>query len=178
MALLRLFSSLRGRIDASDVVQEAYLEASRRLPEYLRSRPMPFFLWLRCLTGQALLGLYRRHLGTRARDPRREVAIHGDAMPEATSEALAAQLLGKVATPSQVVGRAELRARVEEAMNALDDGEREILALRHFEQLSNAEAALELGIQEAAASKRYMRALIRLRGILAGTRITLSSPEI
>jgi RNA polymerase sigma-70 factor, ECF subfamily len=103
---------------------------------------------------------------------------HGEAMPQATSEALAAQLLGKVSTPSQVVGRAKLRARVQEAMNALADGEREILALRHFEQLSNAEAALELGIQEAAASKRYMRALIRLRGILAGMRITPSSPEI
>jgi RNA polymerase sigma-70 factor (ECF subfamily) len=178
MALLRMSASLRARLDASDVVQEAYVEACRRLPDYLETRPMPFFLWLRYLTGQTLLALHRRHAGTKARDPRREVPIHGGAMPEATSEALAAQLLGKLSTPSKVVGRAELRARVQEALAGLDPPEREILALRHFEQLSNAEAAAELGIKEAAASKRYVRALIRLRGILAGMKITLSSPDV
>ena len=178
MALLRLSPRLKGRVDASDVVQEAYLEACRRVPDYLQNRPMPFFLWLRYLTGQTLAGLHRRHLGTKARDPRREVSIHGDSMPEATSESLAAQLLGKVATPSQVVGKAEIRAYVQDALNMLDAGEREILALRHFEQLSNAEAAEELGIREAAASKRYIRALLRLRGILAGMKITLSSPDL
>jgi len=178
MALLRLSPSLKGRVDASDVVQEAYLEACRRVPDYLETRPMPFFLWLRFLTGQTIAILHRRHLGTRARDPRREVSIHGDSMPEATSESLAAQLLGKVATPSQVVGKAELRAHVQDALNMLDAGERQILALRHFEQLSNAEAAQELGIKEAAASKRYIRALVRLRGILAGMKITLSSPDL
>jgi RNA polymerase sigma-70 factor, ECF subfamily len=178
MAAVRMSSSLRSRLDASDIVQEAYLEACRRLPDYLESRPMPFFLWLRYLTGQTLLTLHRRHVGTKARDPRREVPIHGTSMPEATSESLAAQLLGKLSTPSQVVGKAELKGRVQDALNGLDPPEREILALRHFEQLSNAEAAEELGIKEAAASKRYVRALVRLRGILAGMKITLSSPDV
>jgi RNA polymerase sigma-70 factor (ECF subfamily) len=166
MVQLRMAQQLRGRVDASDVLQEAFLDASRRLERYLKDPPMPFFLWLRYLTRQKLLELHRHHVGTKARDPRREVSLHRGAMPEATTEALAAQLLGHTSTPSEAAIRVEMQLRLQEALNSLDPLDREILALRHFEQLSNVEAARELGIAEAAASKRFIRALMKLKGIL------------
>jgi len=167
MIRLRLDPRLRSRLDDSDVVQEVYLAAHRRMPEYLRDPKIPFFLWLRLLTGQQLIDLHRSHLGVQARDIRREIPIPFGAMPEATSAALAAQLIGKLTTPSQKVARAEMLMRVQEALESLEPMDREILVLRHFEQLSNAEAAEELGIQTAAASQRYVRALMRLRKALA-----------
>jgi len=171
MVDLRLARDLRDRVDASDVIQEAFLDAARRLDSYLEDRSMPFFLWLRFLTRQSLAALHRHHLGTKARDPRREVSLCPGPLPGATSEALAAQLLGQGSSPSEAVARSEMQLRLEEALNRLDPDEREVLALRHFEQLSNAEAARELEIGEAAASKRYIRALARMKGILAGLKI-------
>ena len=136
---------------------------------------MPFFLWLRFITAQKLVALHRHHLGTKARDPRREVSLHHGAWPEATSGALAAQLFGHFTTPTQAAARAELRIRFQEALNSMDVADREILALRHFEQLSNAEAARELGIQQAAASKRYTRALRRLKEIVTALQMDSGS---
>jgi RNA polymerase sigma-70 factor (ECF subfamily) len=171
MVDLRIAAPLRRRLDASDVVQEAFLEAVERLPAYLADNSMPFFLWLRFLTRQKLAALHRYHLGAKARDPRREVALQEGPLTEATTDALAAQLLGQLSSPSQAAAKAEMRLRLEEALNRLDPQEREILALRHFEQLSNAESACELGIAPPAASKRYIRAVARLKGILAGIKI-------
>ena len=175
MIELRMAQALRGRVDASDVIQDAFLEASQRLGDFLEKRPMPFFLWLRFLTRQKLFALHRHHVGTKARDPRREIPFDRGAYPEATSEALAAKLLGHLGTPSRELEAAETRLRLQDALNTLDPQEREILALRHFEQLSNAEAARELEITEAAASKRYMRALVRLRGILTTMNVSLTT---
>jgi RNA polymerase sigma-70 factor (ECF subfamily) len=166
MVRLRLDRRLQGRIDPSDVIQEAYLEAATRLPEYVRSPTMPFFLWLRLLTGQRLQIIHRRHLGARMRDAGREVALYRGALPEATSAALAAQLLGRDTRPSEAAVRAERKLRLQEALNSLDPLDREALALRHFEHLTTAEAAQVLGITPAAAGKRYLRALERLREIL------------
>jgi RNA polymerase sigma-70 factor (ECF subfamily) len=166
MVQVRMDRRLQGRLDASDVLQEAYLEASRCLADYLRNPAMPFFLWLRVLTGRKLLALHRHHLGTHMRAAGREVSLHRGAMPEASSASLAAQLLGRQATPSQEVLRAELQLRIEGALNGMEDLDREILALRHFEHLSNAEAAEVLGISQAAASNRFIRALKRLRALL------------
>ena len=168
MVALRLDQRVQSRIDASDVVQEAYLEASARLPEYLKQPNMPFFLWLRFLTGQKLQELHRRHLGVKMRDANREVSLYRGGLPEATSAALAAQLLGHLTQPSQAAMRAEMKLQLQEALNRMDALDREVLVLRHFEQLSNAEAARVLDIQEAAASKRYIRALRRLKEILSG----------
>jgi RNA polymerase sigma-70 factor (ECF subfamily) len=168
MVALRLDQRVQSRIDASDVVQEAYLEASTRLPEYLKQPNMPFFLWLRFLTGQKLQELHRRHLGIKMRDANREVSLYRGGLPEATSAALAAQLLGHLTQPSQAAMRAEMKLQLQEALNRMDALDREVLVLRHFEQLSNAEAARVLDIQEAAASKRYIRALRRLKEILSG----------
>jgi RNA polymerase sigma-70 factor (ECF subfamily) len=168
MVALRLDQRLQGRIDASDVMQETYLEAWRRLAEYLRQPKMPFYLWLRFLTGQKLVTLHRQHLGTHMRDIGREVSLYRGALPETSSAALAAQLLGHDPRPSEAAARAELQIRLQEALNSMSPLDREVLALRHFEQLSRAETAAVLGIQESATSKRYVRALRRLKEILAG----------
>ena len=163
MVALRLDPRLRGRVDPSDVLQETYFDAARRLPAYLAEPPLPFFLWLRQLAGTHLAKAHRSHLGTRGRDVRREVAL-GGGVPEASSAALADGLLGRDARPSEAAVRAELRDRLTAAIDRLDPVDREVLALRHFEQLSNAEVAAVLGLTVAAASKRYVRALERLRG--------------
>jgi RNA polymerase sigma-70 factor (ECF subfamily) len=167
MVALRLDPRLHGRIDPSDVIQEAYLEGLGRLAEYLRDPVMPFFLWLRFLAGQKLVTLHRHHLGTQMRDAGREVSLYRGRLPETSSAALAAQLLGHDTRPSEAAIRAELKIRLQQALNSLDPLDREVLALRHFEQLSWAETALVLGMQESAASKRYVRALKRLKGILS-----------
>ena len=166
MVRLRLNRRLAGRVDDSDVLQEACLEASRTLGDYLKDRPLPFFLWLRHLTGQKLLEVHRRHLGAEMRDAGREVSLHRGALPAANSMSLAAQLLGRLTSPSQAAVKAEMRIKLQHALNNLEPGDREILALRHFEQLSNVEAAQVLEIETSAASKRYLRALARLQKIL------------
>jgi RNA polymerase sigma-70 factor (ECF subfamily) len=166
MIRLRLDTRLQGRIDASDVLQEAYLEAAQRLAEYLRDPKMPFYLWLRFLTGQKLQTLRRRHLGAEARDAAREVSLFAGAMPEASSACLAAQLMGRLTAPLQAVIRAEMKLRLQNALNEMEPMDREVLAMRHFEQLNNAETAEALGISPSGASSRYVRALKRLKEIL------------
>jgi RNA polymerase sigma-70 factor (ECF subfamily) len=167
MVALRLDRRLKGRVDPSDILQEACLDAARRLPEYHQNPTMSFFVWLRFLTGQRLLDEHRRHLGAAGRDAGREVSLYGGALPETTSAALAARLLGRLTTPSQAAVRAERQIRLQESLNSLDPIDREVLVLRHFEELSNGEAAAVLGLDKSAASKRYARALIRLKDILA-----------
>jgi RNA polymerase sigma-70 factor (ECF subfamily) len=167
MVAFRLDQRLRGRIDPSDVIQETYLEAWKHLAEYLQQPAMPFFLWLRGIAGNKLRELHRHHLGTQLRDAGREVSLHRGTLPETTSAALAAQLLGHATRPSEAAIRAEIKVRLQEALNSMDPMDREVLALRHFEHLSPAETAQVLGIKEKAAGMRYMRALKRLKEILA-----------
>jgi RNA polymerase sigma-70 factor, ECF subfamily len=166
MIALRLDRRLQGRIDPSDVIQEAYLEASARLAEYLRNPSMPFFLWLRFLTGQKLVTLHRHHMGVQMRDANQQVALYHGSLPEASSVVLAAQLLDNDTRPSEAAIRAEMTVRVQEALDDMDPLDREVLALRHFEQLSRAEIAHVLEVSEAAAGKRYLRALERLKQVL------------
>ena len=167
MVHLRLSRRLSGRVDDSDVVQEAYLEVARRLDEYIREPSLPFFLWLRHMTELKLAEVHRRHLGTQLRDADREVTLHRGGLPLADSVSLAAQLLGTLTTPSQAVIKAETRLLVQEALNSMDPIDREVLALKHFEQLSTAEIAEVLGLSKAGAGSRYLRAIKRLREILA-----------
>ncbi len=166
MVHLRLSRRLAGRVDDSDVLQEAHLEAARRLDEYLREPKLPFFLWLRHLTALKLAEVHRRHLGTQLRDADREVTLHRGGLPLADSVSLAAQLLGTLTTPSQAAIKAETRLLVQEALNGMDPIDREVLALKHFEQLSIAEIAEVLGLSKAGAGSRYLRAIKRLREIL------------
>jgi RNA polymerase sigma-70 factor (ECF subfamily) len=167
MVDLRLDRRLQARIDASDVIQEAYVEVITRLDEYVNHPSNPLFLWLRLIVGERLLKLHRHHLGTQMRDAGLEVSIYRGALPEASSAALAAQLLGRHTSPTQAAVRAERMMRLQGALNTLDAIGREVLSLRHFEELSLAETALSLGIEESAAAKRYIRALKRLKAILA-----------
>lgn len=168
MVQLRLDRRLQGRIDPSDVLQEAYLEVAKSLADYLRNPQIPFYLWVRFVTGRKLQAVHRHHLGVQARDAGREVSLYRGALPQASSVSLAEQLLGRHSSPSQAAVNAELRLRVQEALNGMDPIDREVLALRHFEELSNAETAQVLGIGEAAASHRFVRALRRLKTVLAG----------
>lgn len=167
MVRLRLDRRLQGRVDPSDVLQEAYLDVSARAAEYAGKPEMPFFLWMRMITGQRLLEIHRRHLQTKIRDATQEVSLYGGGLPQANSMSLAAQLLGRLTTASAAAMRAELQIRLQETLNAMDPIDREILALRHFEELSNGEIATVLDLSKAAASNRYVRALKRLKDDLS-----------
>ncbi len=167
MVALRLDQRLRGRIDPSDVLQEAFLQAAQAWPKYLERPDQPVFHWLRWLTGMTLQLLHRQHLGVQARDAGREVQMLDRPWPEATSAALAAQLLGRDTRPSVAAIRAERQRRLQAALNAMDPLDRDVLVLRHFEELTNAEVAREFQLQQSAASKRYIRALHRLKEIMA-----------
>ena len=167
MVALRLDRRLLGRVDPGDVVQEAYLEVRARFPTYARESAVPFFLWLRLVTGQKLADVHRHHLGAKMRDAGQEVSLHRNATPEASSESLVARLLDRLPTGSEAAVRAEVRLHVQEALNGMDPTDREVLVLRHFEQLSNEETALTLGLRKSAASQRYIRALKRLKEILS-----------
>src|SRR5262245_31118903 len=167
MVHLRLSRRLQGRLDDSDVLQEAYVDICQKLAEYAKEPKLPFYLWLRHLTGLKLAELHRKHLGTQLRDADREVSLHRGGLPQADSVSLAAQLLGKKTTPSQASIKAELRIHVQEALNSMDPIDREVLALKHFEQLSTSEIAEVLGLSKAGAGSRYLRAIKRLREILA-----------
>jgi RNA polymerase sigma-70 factor (ECF subfamily) len=163
---LRLNPRLQGRIDPGDVLQEVLLEASERLAEYLRQPRAPFYLWLRSIAGHKLLELHRFHLATEMRDANREVPLNRGRLPEASSAALAAQLLGQDPGPGEAVLRDELRDQIQQALDSLDSLDREVLVLRHFEQLTTREIAETLGISAAAAGKRYVRALKRLKEVV------------
>lgn len=167
MVRLRLDARLQRRIDPSDILQETYLDVSRRFPEYAANPQMPFFLWLRWLTGQRLIDLHRAHLGAKMRDVRQEMSLYRGALPQASSVSLAAQLLGRLTSPSQAAVRAESQVRVQEALNGMEAIDREVLALRHFEMLTNEETAEVLGISRKAASNRYVRALKKLKALLS-----------
>jgi RNA polymerase sigma-70 factor (ECF subfamily) len=166
MVSLRIDPRLAGRIDPSDVLQEAFLAATLLLKDFAAERSMPVFLWLRLVAGQKLAGLHRHHLGKQMRDAGREVALYQGTLPQASSAALAARLMGHETAPSEAAMRVELVLRLETALNTMDALDREVLVLRHFEQLTNQEAAQVLNIQPAAASKRYIRALKRLKETL------------
>jgi RNA polymerase sigma-70 factor (ECF subfamily) len=168
MVALRMDARLQGRVGASDVIQEGFLEALRRLDEYAADPSVPFYIWLRFLVGQNVQEQHRRHLGTAGRDVGREVSIYRGAMPGASTGALAARLLGNLTSPSQAAIRAERKLRLQEALNRIDPLDREILVLRHYEQMTNGDAAAALGLDKSAASKRYTRALERLKEILPG----------
>jgi RNA polymerase sigma-70 factor (ECF subfamily) len=167
----RLDARLRGRIDASDVIQDAFIAATARRAEFFQQSAQPLFLWLRWMVGNTLLELHRYHLGAQMRDARREAPPGRgfEASDDSTRTALVAQLTAGATGPATAAGRAELHARLNEALDKMDATDREVLALRHYEQLTSAETAQVLGIQERAAAKRYTRALERLREILSET---------
>jgi RNA polymerase sigma-70 factor (ECF subfamily) len=167
MVAFRMDPRLRGRIDAADVVQDAFVEASDHREAYFRAPTAPLFLWLRGVVSNKLLEVHRHHLGTRMRDAKRERPLAARQRFDDTTAALCAHLIGRLTSPSVAAVRDETKRRLTEALDRMDPTDREVLTLRHFEQLSNAEAAEVVGIQERAAAKRYLRALGRLKELLS-----------
>ena len=168
MVRLRMDRRLQGRVDPADVVQEAYLAVRSKFSQYCVDSHLPFFLWLRLEVGQKLVEVHRFHLGTQMRDAGQEVSLHRGALPQVSSLSLAEQLLGKLTTASQAAIRVELKLRVQDALNSMDPDDREVLILRHFEELSNVETAHVLGIKPTAAVNRYVRAVKRLKDVFQG----------
>jgi RNA polymerase sigma-70 factor (ECF subfamily) len=166
MVELRMDARLKGRVDASDVLQDAFLDAADHLGRYRQGSDLPPFLWLRLVVSQRLANYHRRHIGTKMRDVRQELALYRDPLPQPSTAALASMLLGRLTSPSNAAIRAEQLLRVQEALNALRPLDREVIALRQFEELSRPETAQVLGITEEATAKRYLRALRRLKAVL------------
>lgn len=164
---LRIDRRVQGRVSTSDVLQEAYLDLADQLRNYQREQGFPFYLWLRNLTGQRLTMVHRKHLGAKKRAAGLEVSLNQPQFPAASSAYLASELVGQLSTASRQVIRAETHAKVQALLNDMDEADREIIALRHFEQLSNSEIALVLGVSVQAASNRYYRALRRVRDEMA-----------
>ncbi len=166
---LRLDPVLARRVDASDIVQDVLLEANQRLTEYLKSPNMPFHLWLRHLAQDRIIDTHRRHRQAQRRSIDREQAIQRPAWTDASSVQLVAQLVDAEQTPASAAIHQELQRRLSDALGQLGDDDRDIILMRHHEQLSNQDVAAALGLTEAAASMRYLRALRKLRGVLLPT---------
>jgi RNA polymerase sigma-70 factor (ECF subfamily) len=163
---LRLDPALGRRVDASDIVQDVLVEASQRLTEYLRSPTMPFHLWLRHLAQDRIIDTHRRHRLAQRRSIDKEQPIQRPAWAEESSVQLVAHLVDGERTPASAAIQQELQRRLDAALVELDESDRDIILMRHHEQLSNQDVAAALGLTEAAASMRYLRALRKLRAIL------------
>ena len=166
MIRCRMDRRLQGRVDPSDVLQEACVEAVKRYSEFQQQTKMPFYLWLRFLTLQQLMIVHRKHLTVKMRSITSEDRIVGDLITAPNVAALAEMLSGTITSPSSAFQKKELQVRLHAALDALDPKDREILALRHFEQLNTVESAQVLDISEGLASTRYGRALRKLLAVL------------
>lgn len=164
MITLRMDQRMQARVDASDVLQDAYVDLARQLPSYAKDPKLPLFLWMRRITGQRLSKLHRNHLGAAKRNAALEVSRR--ATPQASSVVLASRLIGQFTSVGGQAVRAEMQLKLQEVLNSLDPNDREILALRHFEQLDNREIAILLEISEQAAIQRHYRAVLRLKNAL------------
>lgn len=166
MVNFRLHPRLHGRVDADDVLQDAWLMAVDRIDYFLRDASHSSFIWFRMIVQQSLVAMHRRHLGAEKRDATRDVPVHGGWDSGSTSSSMAFHLSGHMTSPSSAVNRAEMAAKLDAILQGMNDIDREVLALRHFEELSNSETARVLNMSEQAASGRYIRALGRLKEIL------------
>lgn len=166
MISVRMDPRIGGRLDSSDIFQELQLEASQRLQEFAQQSGVPFFVWMRFLAKQKIAEACRRHVYTQSRDVRREQSEFG-ANDQGTSVSLASFLLGQITSPSMQVAKAEIRQLVLSAIDSMDPLDREILLMRHAEQLSSFETAKELGISQNTCRQRHVRALKRLKVILS-----------
>jgi RNA polymerase sigma-70 factor (ECF subfamily) len=166
MVELRLDKRLRSRLDPADIVQDAWVEIVRRFDEWRRQDRLPLHVWMRLITGQSLLVAERRH-SAHMRDAMRD-APQRPSRPNVSSASVVDAFVDTATSPSQAALREELRSRVRAAIEDLDEIDREIVAMRHFEGLTNEDAAAELDIEPSAASMRFLRALVRLRPALKG----------
>jgi RNA polymerase sigma-70 factor (ECF subfamily) len=167
MVEFRLHPRIARRIDPDDVLQDAWLDAVIRIESFAQQRDPSVYLWLRLIVGQTMIDLHRRHIGAQMRDARHEVHLGGRGGPAMSSEAISFHLSGGLTSPSNAAARAEQANLLREVLDQMDDIDREILVLRHLEELTNSEVSKLLGLQPTAASNRYVRALTRLKGLLA-----------
>ncbi|MCF7974973.1 MAG: sigma-70 family RNA polymerase sigma factor [Phycisphaerae bacterium] len=167
MVNFRIDRRLRSRLWPDDVLQEAYLAAQKRIHRFSEDGFSSPFVWLRLIVHQTMIDLHRQYLDTQKRDIDREISLDNKRFTQTTATFMVLQLMGNWTTPTQAVVRQERLEVVEQAITGLEPLDREVLALRHFEELTNAEVAEELGIQGKAASIRYVRALKRLKNVLS-----------
>jgi RNA polymerase sigma-70 factor (ECF subfamily) len=172
MVRLRMEGPLRARIDPSDVLQDVYLDATRRVGNFVQDPKVSVFVWLRGLTGDRLKKLQRHHLGAQCRALGRELRL-----PEESSTLLARQLFDSSTSPSRMLLKAELRERIRSALACLDDDDREMILMRHFEGMNNEEVAETLGLTRPGASMRHGRALARLKETLLAETSLGDSPR-
>jgi len=161
MITFRMDRNLKGRVAPSDILQEAFLDLAKKLPDF-SDKQMSFFVWLRLVTHERLLQVHRQHLGTQKRDPRKEIQVDHPSHA-ASSIDLTAHLIGKY---SSVIGKAiqkEQSVRLRTVIDQMDDHDREIIAMRVFEGLTNGEASEVLGLDKKTASKRFVRAMDKIR---------------
>jgi len=161
MVRLRMDARVAARFDASDVLQEAYLDAARQVQGYLQQSNVALYVWLRGLAWERLLNLQRQHLGAQCRTVQRAVPL-----PAESSALLTKALLAQGPSPSQALLQQELRARLQHALDRLDPADREVILMRHYEDMSNGEVAQALGLSPSGATMRYGRALFRLKETL------------
>ena len=166
---LRLDPQLARREDASDIVQKVLFDAHRRLAEYLKDPRMPFHLWLRQMAQDRIIDTYRRHKEAARRSIDHEQSQQPPAWASQSSVQLLGQLMDRERTPASAVLQQELQQKLQEVLKSLDDIDREVILMRYYEQLSNQEIAAALGLTEAAASMRHLRALRRLKEALTGS---------
>jgi RNA polymerase sigma-70 factor (ECF subfamily) len=167
MVYMRLDRRLAGRVDPDDILQETFLDVARRIGDFLDEPSVPFYVWLRFLTAQRMQLVQRNHFGAQMRNVNREVSLPPAGRSLAGSESLAGAFVSRLTSPSQAAIRQEMQTRLRAVLEDMDPLDREVLALRHFEELSNQEAAQVLGISKEAASKRHVRALKRLKELFA-----------
>ena len=165
MVRFRMDQRLLGRVDGDDVLQDAYLEVARRVPKFIEDPQVPFFIWIRQVTMQVLIDLHRTHLGAKMRSANLEISLHRPGGGLSNSHSLAALLVGNLTSPSQAAVREERIVQLRQALDKMDAIDREVLVLRHLEDMTNNEVAAELGLDKSAASKRYIRALSRLKDV-------------
>lgn len=164
---VRMDRRLAGRVDADDVLQEVYLDAAARIHHYIDNHSGSFFVWLRLITTQTMANIFRRHLDAKMRDAKREISIHSGPAYDSPTTPIAMQLLGRLTSPSRAAIREESAKQIEAAIESMKAIDREVITLRHFEQLDNKEISEVLGINEKAASIRYIRAIARLKDLMA-----------
>jgi RNA polymerase sigma-70 factor (ECF subfamily) len=160
---LRMDRAIQQRVDASDIVQDVLVEANRRLDEYLKDPSMPFHLWMRHIARDRLIDAYRRHRQAARRSMDREQPLVAARYLDQSTLDLAAQLADREMTPAAAATWHELQRRFQAALDTLDEQDQEVVLMRHFEHLGNSEVAQALGLSEAAAGMRYLRAMRRLR---------------
>ena len=166
MITVRMDCRIRGKVDGEDILQDVYVESARRIEDYIRRPSVPLFIWLRQITRQVLIDTHRRYLDTQMRDIRREATPYAADWSCASSAFLATQLADSLTSPSQCAVRGEIVSQMKAALEQLSERDREVLVLRHLEELSNNEVAQVLRLDKCAASKRYLRALARLKQVM------------